>query len=128
MHTGRCLCGAVTFTIGRADLRQPSACHCSQCRRTSGHIWAGSTVMNDEFSLATAETLTWFRSSQGVERGFCNACGSSLFYRPIGGDHVSVAIGCIDPPTGTTLKRHIHVADKADYYEIVDGLPQFETS
>ncbi|MDQ2094213.1 GFA family protein [Rhodalgimonas zhirmunskyi] len=128
MHTGHCLCGATRFTIALDTLRQPSACHCSQCRRSSGHLWGGTTVMNDELTLDAGDNLKWFRSSEWAERGFCSACGSSLFYRPVNSDHLSVAIGCIDPPTDTRFKRHIFVADKGDYYEIgEDGIPRFET-
>ena len=127
MLNGHCECGSVAFTIALDDLRQPSACHCSQCRRTSGHVWAGTTVMNHELRMVRDENLAWYRSSDHAERGFCTRCGSSLFYRPIGGDHVSVAMGALDQPTGTHLRRHIFVADKADYYEIGDGLPQIET-
>ena len=126
MFKGRCECGSVAFTIARDDLRPPSACHCSQCRRWSGHFWAGTTAMNDELGLDRAETLAWFRSSDRAERGHCTACGSSLFYRPLGGDHVSVAMGALDLPTGTRLRRHIFTGSKGDYYDIADDLPQFE--
>jgi hypothetical protein len=27
-------------------------------------------------------------------------------------------------PTGTRLAIHVHVADKSDYYDIADGVPQ----
>ena len=37
----RCLCGAVRVTI-RGDLDDIAACHCSQCRRWSGHVWAAA--------------------------------------------------------------------------------------
>lgn len=33
-------------------------------------------------------------------------------------------MGAFDGPTGTTLAKHIFVAEKGDYYEIGDGLPQ----
>ncbi len=33
-------------------------------------------------------------------------------------------MGAFDTPTGTHLTKHIFVADKGDYYEISDGLPQ----
>jgi hypothetical protein len=33
-------------------------------------------------------------------------------------------MGAIDAPTGTGLHSHMSVADKGDYYEIADGLPQ----
>ena len=38
-HGGGCLCGAVRYEI-RGPLRGVIACHCSQCRRTSGHYVA----------------------------------------------------------------------------------------
>ena len=126
MHTGRCECGGFAFEI-TGDLAPPSACHCSQCRRTSGHVWAGTSVMHEDLHMTAQDTLAWYASSDHAERGFCTRCGSSLFYRPIGGDHVSVGAGTIDGPTGMKLKRHIFVADKADYYDIADRAPQIDT-
>lgn len=35
-------------------------------------------------------------------------------------------MGAFDNPTGTSVKMHIFVNDKGDYYEIADGLPQHE--
>ncbi len=37
---------------------------------------------------------------------------------------IAVAMGALDGPTGTHLHLHIFTADKGDYYEIADGLPQ----
>lgn len=127
MHKGQCNCGGVAFTIATEELRPPSACHCSQCRRWSGHVWSGTTVKTEDLSFQSDGPLTWFRSSAQAERGFCSDCGSSLFYRPIDSDHVSVAVGSLEGPTGTHLRRHIFVGSKGDYYDIADGLPQFET-
>lgn len=123
MHKGSCLCGAITFEVSGA-LRPPDACHCSQCRKQSGHVWASTDVARDALTIRGAENLTWFRSSERVRRGFCSACGSSLFWEPIGKDMIAVAMGAFDRPTGTRLAMHIHVADKGDYYEITDGVPQ----
>jgi hypothetical protein len=33
-------------------------------------------------------------------------------------------MGAFDSPTGTCLETHIFVADKGDYYNIPDDLPQ----
>jgi hypothetical protein len=33
-------------------------------------------------------------------------------------------MGAFDKPTDTQLGLHIYVADKGDYYDIADGLPQ----
>jgi hypothetical protein len=123
VHKGSCLCGAVTFEVSGA-LGAPDACHCSQCRRQSGHFWASTDVPRDALTLHGANNLSWFRSSERVRRGFCSTCGSSLFWEPIGKDMIAIAMGAFDRPTGTSLAMHIHVADKGDYYEITDGVPQ----
>ena len=123
MPTGSCLCGAVSFEVAGA-LHPPDACHCSQCRRQSGHYWASTDVPREALTISGAEHLTWFHSSQHVRRGFCAVCGSVLFWDPIGRDRIAVAMGAFDPPTGTHLAQHIFVADKGDYYDIADGLPQ----
>ena len=35
-------------------------------------------------------------------------------------------MGAFDGPAETTAKMHIFVANKGDYYEIADSLPQHE--
>lgn len=123
MHTGSCLCGAVTFETP-GPFTSATACHCSQCRKQSGHFWASADVAKAALTIRGEEHLTWYRSSEKVRRGFCAKCGSSLFWDPIFKDTIAVAAGAIDNPTGTKLALHIFTADKGDYYEIGDGLPQ----
>ena len=126
MHTGGCLCGAISFEVA-GTLPPPNACHCSQCRRQSGHVWASTDVPRAAVTIRGAENLTWFHSSKRARRGFCSVCGSSIFWEPVGGDTIAIAMGAFDSPTGTRLAKHIFVADKGDYYEIADGLPQART-
>ena len=123
IHRGSCLCGAVTFEFD-GDLRPPDACHCTQCRKQSGHYFASSDVPRASLSVHGADKVTWFASSERVRRGFCSACGSTLFWDPIRKDTIGIAMGAFDTPTATHLAIHIFVADKGDYYEIADGLPQ----
>jgi hypothetical protein len=126
MHKGSCLCGAVNFEITGA-LPTPDACHCTQCRKHSGHFFASTDVARAALTIHGEENLSWFRSSEKARRGFCSTCGSSLFWDPIDPtkhDWIGVAMGAFDLPTKTRLKMHIYVADKGDYYEIGDDLPQ----
>ncbi|MDP5217687.1 GFA family protein [Ruegeria sp. 2205SS24-7] len=123
MHTGSCLCGQVAFTIDGA-LAPPSACHCTQCRKQSGHHWSSTETHQDNLSFNASETLGWFRASDTAKRGFCRNCGSFLFWQHADEDTISISMGAFDAPTGLTLNRHIFVADKGDYYELKDGLPQ----
>ena len=123
MHTGSCLCGAVRFEVA-GDLPPPDACHCLQCRKHSGHFFASTDVPRASVKVDGADNVTWFASSERVRRGFCSVCGSTLFWEPIRRDFIGVAMGAFDTPTATRLKMHIFVAEKGDYYELVDGLPQ----
>lgn len=123
MHTGSCLCGAVRFEVD-AELSPPDACHCTQCRRHSGHYFVSTDVPRSALTVHGAEHVTWYRSSENIRRGFCAICGSSLFWDPTHRDWTSIAMGAFDLPTDTQLKLHIFVAEKGDYYAIADGLPQ----
>jgi len=123
MHKGSCLCGAVRFQVA-GKLPPPVACHCSQCRQQSGHFWASTDIPRTALTIQDADKLTWYRSSENVQRGFCSICGSFLFWDLIRRDSMSVAMGAFDQPTDTRLALHIYVADMGDYYDIADGLPQ----
>jgi hypothetical protein len=70
------------------------------------------------------DRVTWHQSSGKVRRGFCATCGSTLFWDPVFRDWIGIAMGAFDTPTNTRLGVHISVADKGDYYDITDGLPQ----
>lgn len=123
MHKGSCLCGAVRFSVS-GELPAPNACHCTRCRKHHGHYEAGTDVDRDAVSIEGADKLTWYQSSEKARRGFCSICGSSLFFDPVMGDWIGISMGAFDTPTHTKLARHIFVADKGDYYDIADGLPQ----
>lgn len=125
LRRGHCLCGGVTFQT-RGPLRDIVACHCTQCRRQSGHFYAATSVADECLTVQEGGTLSWYQSSDNAERGFCARCGSALFWRLAGEGRTSVLAGAFDGPTGLKLGRHIFCADKGDYYEIDDGLPHFE--
>ena len=126
---GECLCGGVTFEIDADAFDDRTACHCSQCRRWSGHYWASLSGPIDKLKMLSGEEkVKWHQASDYARRGFCAECGSSLFWHAHKlDDHkerIAVAFGAMRAPTGVALKEHIFVADKGDYYDIADGLPQ----
>lgn len=116
---GGCLCGGVRYEI-RGPLRDVIACHCSQCRKTSGHFVAASQALSDDIRLVESSTLKWYRSSPEAERGFCSRCGGNLFWRPDRREPpvTSIMAGTLDAPTGLRIIQHIFVQDKSDYYEV----------
>ena len=121
--TGGCLCGGIRFEIYQ-PLRPVVVCHCKQCRRTAGYL-AGFTVCDPaNLHFTKEETLTWFDSSAEAKRGFCNKCGSSIFWTEKKGGNMGIAPGALDEPTHLKTALHIYTEFAGDYYEITDGLPQ----
>ncbi|MCR9085389.1 MAG: GFA family protein [Rhodobacteraceae bacterium] len=120
--TGSCLCGAVTYEV-TGPLRPVVACHCRQCRKTSGHHVAATSAAREHVRIKG--DVQWFASSESAKRAFCPICGSNLFWDGPG-SHLSIFAGTLDGPTGLQMVGHIFCADKGDYYEIADGLPQID--
>jgi hypothetical protein len=128
MLKGSCLCGAVTFEA--AGPASPiEVCHCTQCRKWTGHFFANVEVPRDGLTIHGEDSITWHHSSAKVRRGFCSTCGSTLFFDPLDhGKHqwVGVAMGSLDTPTGSKIALHIFTAEKGDYYDIPPGERQNE--
>lgn len=122
-HTGGCLCGAVRYEVA-GPLRAVVLCHCTQCRRSTGHFMAATAARHRDFRLTSEAELRWYASSDSARRAFCGRCGSTLFWQGDGRNYISIAAGTLDGATGLPSACHIHVADKGDYYSIDDGLPQ----
>ena len=112
-YEGGCLCGAVRFT---ATLAEPEAgtCHCGMCRR-----WGTGPLMTvhaTDVAFEGAEHITRFRSSDWAERGFCNRCGSNLFYHMIGTDAYDLSAGALDDSSGLALSIEVYIDAKPDFY------------
>lgn len=124
---GGCLCGAVRYEV-RGRLRQIVVCHCGQCRRWTGHVVAATRTRRENLTILKDAALAWFESSPGVWRGFCGACGSSLFWTQSGGERVSIMAGSLDDPRGLRIAAHAAVADRAPYEDLTDDLPHLPGS
>ena len=106
--------------------------------RGSEPEWVGRTGRRCLFDICTAVRnrirctfditgeVRWFDLTETATRGFCPACGCFLFWKAHDEDGMSFSLGAIDGPTGLSLQKHIFVADKGDYYDIADDVPQRE--
>lgn len=115
---GGCLCGGVTYEL-RGELRPIVACHCIQCRKTSGH-YVAATQLPAAKARIEGETLRWYKSSETAERGFCTACGSNLFWREFDSPYLSIWAGSIDGKTGLRMETQLYVESAGDYYDLPD--------
>ena len=81
--TGRCLCGAVTYSADTEPVVQ-AVCHCTDCQRQTGNPFSVIVgVPSASFSVegdSVASFVTTGEDHGGdTERHFCSACGSPVF-------------------------------------------------
>ena len=125
--TGGCLCGAVRYEV-TGPLRDVVNCHCSMCQKLHGSHGPHSKARKVNIRITNDTGLAWYKTSEVARRGFCKICGSSLFWEPFELDATGIIAGSLDQPTRLKTMGHIFVAEKSDFYQIHDDLPQFEGS
>ena len=125
--TGGCLCGAVRYEV-RGLLRDVVNCHCSMCQRLHGSFGPHSKARKVNISITNDNGLAWYKTSDIARRGLCRKCGSGLFWEPFELDATGIIAGSLDSPTKLQTMGHIFVGEKSDFYDISDGLPQYEKS
>lgn len=128
MTKGSCICGKVKFEV-KGEIPPTHACHCTLCRKSSGHFGVGADIKRDHLVIHGAENVTWFQTSHWAQRGFCSTCGSPLFFDPLDKEKINwigVSMGAFDEATNSKLTMHIYTKEKGDYYDLTDGLPQYE--
>jgi hypothetical protein len=124
--SGACLCGRLAFEI-TLPTKWVGHCHCSMCRRAHGAAfvtWVGVADWNFRLKHG-AELLTWYKSSPGTQRGFCNQCGSSLFFRSSrwpGETHIT--LGNFTSAIDREPQGHVFWDAHVPWVELADTLPR----
>lgn len=121
-YQGQCLCGAVTYRA--VDVSDIWYCHCKQCQKLTGLYIAAAGVRRE--NLSVTGPVNWLLISDRSKSGHCAACGCYMFWDSEGFETISLLAGSLMDTDGLEVKGHIYVSEKGDYYEITDGLPQYD--
>jgi hypothetical protein len=127
MHQGSCQCGSVRYEI-EGELGPILFCHCGRCRKANGAAFqAAAGISPDQLHLLSGQdAMVDYESSPGVYRVFCGRCGSPLFSkRDAMPELLRLRLGTLDTPVTAKPTAHIFVAEKAEWYDICDDLPQY---
>ncbi len=113
-NKGHCLCGAVHFTAAYAS-KSVGACHCSMCRK-----WGGGPLMVSDCGVdvefAGEENVIEFNSSDWAVRGFCQQCGTHLFYKLKGSQQYMIPVGLFESDDGFVFDHQVFVEERPSYY------------
>ncbi len=129
MYKGSCLCGDLRFEI-TGGIKNIVYCHCSKCRKAQGSAFAtNGNVEEKDFKITSGkQNLTEYESGQGQYKYFCNKCGSPIMSKnSLHSDMVRVRLGTIETDIKEKPEAHIFVSSKANWEEINDNLPQYNS-
>lgn len=115
---GTCLCGVIRVTA-KTKSNNIGVCHCSMCRK-----WGGGPLFavecEDSVDFEGAKHIAVFDSSAWAERGFCQRCGTHLFYRLKQGGHYALPVGLFDDGSDWQFAEQIFIDEKPAFYSFAD--------
>jgi hypothetical protein len=121
---GRCLCKAVSFEID-TPIKACVNCHCESCRRQCSAPMTTYIGVPDTQWRWTGKAPKVYHSSPGVERTFCENCGTPLSFRSeklSGFMHLYFA--AMEEPEKFEPELHVTYEEKLSWLNIGDGLPK----
>ncbi len=123
---GRCECGRVRYRVADEFLYAAN-CHCSRCRAATGSAFKPfAGIERKKLEVTHGAEGLLLVGDEDANDTRCAACGSLLFSVVRDGAYVHVALGSLVDAPSIRPTAHIFVGSKAPWYEITDGLPQFE--
>ena len=127
--TGRCLCGAVSYTINAAPLAM-GQCHCKDCQQSSGtgHMSLAFFKKADvEVTGTTASYGAKADSGNINTRHFCPKCGSRIYGENSARTHMmGISVGTVDDSSWFKTERVVYVKDKPTWDATPTDVPNFD--
>ncbi len=128
--TGRCLCGAVSFSVAAPPLLMVQ-CHCTDCQRISGGGHLSIARFKSDGVTISGETKTHIvtaDSGNTVTRRFCPTCGSRLFSESSGRPGViGIVAGAVDDNAWFEPEMVIFKRSQPLWDITVDDVPCYDT-
>jgi hypothetical protein len=127
--TGRCLCGAVSFTINAAPIAT-GQCHCKDCQRISGTGHVSLARFRAEDVALTGPTASYAVTADSGNintRHFCPKCGSRVFGENSAASGVmNISVGCIDDNSWFVPGRVVYAKDRPTWDVTSTDIPNFD--
>ncbi|MES2255462.1 MAG: GFA family protein [Pseudomonadota bacterium] len=120
---GGCLCGAVRYETTGKPINQ-RICHCRLCQKVIGATFNARVLMRIEDVTITG-AVGVHHSSETLERGFCQRCGSTVFSRRISAGIMGLTAGTLDKPSLFEPDMHFWTSSKQPWLKVADDLPQY---
>ena len=123
MITGKCTCGAVSFSCN-GEPGPATYCHCEDCRRTTGSAFNVSVKLRAENIVFSGEGVLKKReyiadSGRPIVRAFCGNCGSPVYtFHPHDPGYLWIKAGIVDQTEMIAPVHESWTGEKVKWAEI----------
>lgn len=126
---GSCQCGNITYELLEPPL-MVAACHCKECQKLSTSAFSITAIVKTESVKFRGELKQWDRLAESGNKNyakFCPNCGNRIYhFNPDKPDTIKLKPSNLSDTTLINPSIHIWVSEKQDWYQIPEGVQQFE--
>ena len=129
-HQATCGCGQLRVTCQGEPVRV-SVCHCLDCQRRSGSVFAAQARWPDEQVVMTGDFRAWEKIGDNGKRAifrFCPHCGATLAYtiEALPG-LTAIPVGAFADPTFPGPEYSVYETRKHAWVAVVgEGIEHFD--
>lgn len=109
-----CLCGAVEIVANEINPKF-TVCHCDSCRR-----WGGAPFFavqcGTNLQIKGSDKIKLYASSSWASRGFCNDCGTHLFFKFKESGEYNMSVGAFSNLKGIEMDMQYFSDQRPSYY------------
>ena len=130
MLSGRCACGAVTYSMKSKPI-VVHCCHCSECQRQTGSAFVLNAIIETEnvaFDGPVAEMTLPTPSGKGQVVTQFRDCGVAIFssYLSRQGKLRNIRVGTLDQAKACPPDAHIYTSSKLPWVTLNSDTPVFK--
>ncbi|MDG5747341.1 GFA family protein [Qipengyuania sp. XHP0207] len=123
--TGKCLCGAVTYTLREAFRLKPYACHCTECQTRTGSAFSEHMLfmLSDLELNGDLDVARYTQPSGAQSEIFCCAICKARIYAVNNTREgmASLRCGTLDNSASVVPAAHLWVRSKQPWIGLPEG-------
>ncbi len=122
-QTGRCLCGAISYTV-EGDIVATAVCHCEHCQRQSGSAFSVNAIVLDGQLKVSGSLGAYDETGESggdtvfVRRKFCRECGSPIVSELVQVGLLAVKAGTLDDRSGLKPEVEVWCVDRQPWVDL----------
>ena len=127
-RTAACCCGQLRIEV-RGEPRGIGVCHCLECQRRTGSVFAALASFRGPFKV-TGDATEYVRTGDAGAKfrfRFCPVCGSTVFHTEEGVEgSVGVAVGAFGDPSFPAPQVSVYDCRRHPWVRLPGGVIAFD--